>query len=214
MTSQNLVFYYAPRTRADMVLWMLEEIGTPYQLELLRLKKGEHKQPGYLAINPMGKVPAIQHHGVVVTENSAICAYLADTFPQANLAPLPGDPQRGAYFRWMFFAPSCIEPAMLDKAFNRPPVMPQTAGYGDFDSVMNTVSGAVSNTEYVAGDRFTAADVVLGGTLNYGMMFDIIPKRNEFVAYVGRLTAREAYKNCQARTAELAAQIEAEDKSA
>lgn len=212
MTSQDLIFYYAPRTRADMALWMLEETGASYHLELLRMNKGEHKQPGYLAINPMGKVPAIQHRGVVVTECGAICAYLADTFPEADLAPPPGTPQRGAYYRWMFFTSSCIEPAMLDKAFDRPPVMPKTAGHGDFDSVMDAVSSAVSNTEYVAGDRFTAADLVLGATLNYGMMFGIIPKRDEFSAYVDRLTARDAHKNSQARSEELAARIEAEDK--
>lgn len=212
MTSQNLIFYYAPRSRADIVLWMLEETGAPHQLELLRLKKGEHKRPDYLAVNPMGKVPAIKHEGVVVTESGAICAYLADSFPQAKLAPPPGDPQRGAYYRWLFFAPSCIEPAMTDKAFDRLPVTPQTVGYGDFDSVMDTVSSAVSNSEYVADNRFTAADLVLGATLNYGMMFGIIPKRDEFTAYVGRLLTRDAYKKSQARAEELAGQIEAEDK--
>lgn len=211
MASQDLVFYYAPRTRAATVLWMLEETGVPYQLELLRLKQGEHKKPGYLAINPMGKVPAIRHCGIVVTEVSAICTYLADAFPEAGLAPPPGDPDRGPYFRWLFFTPSCIEPAMTDKAFDRPPVAPHTVGYGDFDSVMDTVSDAVSHTEYVAGNRFTAADLVLGSTLNYGMMFGIIPQRDEFAAYVGRLTARDAFKKARDRGEELAAQLDAEE---
>ncbi len=212
MASQDLIFYYAPRTRAGTVLWMLEETGVPYHLELLRLKKGEHKKPGYLAINPMGKVPAIQHRGIVVTEVSAICTYLADAFPQADLAPSPSDPNRGPYYRWIFFAPSCIEPAMTDKAFNRPPVAPSTVGYGDFDCVMDAVSSAVTNAEYVAGDRFTTADLILGSTLNFGMMFNIIPKRDEFIAYVGRLTARDAYKKSRDRGEELAARIDAEEK--
>jgi glutathione S-transferase len=210
--SQDLTFYYAPRSRAGTVLWMLEETGVPYRLELLRLKKGEQKTPEYLAINPMGKVPAIRHRGIVVTEVSAICAYLADAFPQADLAPAPGDPNRGPYFRWLFFPPSCIEPAMTDKAFKRPPILPSTVGYGDFDSVMDAVSSAVSNTEYVAGERFTAADLVLGSTLDFGMMFGVIPKRNEFTAYVERLSKRDAYKKSHERGNELAAQVDAEDK--
>ncbi|MBX2805400.1 MAG: glutathione S-transferase family protein, partial [Hyphomicrobiales bacterium] len=196
--------------RASTALWMLEEIGAPYELKLLRMKKGEHKSPDYLAINPMGKVPAIQHHGVTVTESSAICAYLADAFPHANLAPALTDPNRGAYYRWMFFAPSCIEPVMAEKAFKRPPVSPQSLGYGDFDSVMTTLSAALSDMEYVAGDRFTAADLVLGATLNFGMMFDVIPKRDVFISYTQRLTARDAYKRSRERENELAAQIEGE----
>lgn len=195
-----------------MVLWMLEETGVPYHLELLRLQKGEQKRPEYLAINPMGKVPAIRHRGIVVTEVSAICAYLADAFPQADLAPPPGDLNRGPYFRWLFFAPSCIEPAMTDKAFNRPPVTPSTVGYGDYDNVLDTVSSAVSNAKYVAGEHFTAADLVLGSTLDFGMTFGIIPKRDEFTAYVGRLSQRDAYKRSQDRGNELAAQVDAEDK--
>lgn len=195
-----------------MVLWMLEETGVPYHLELLRLQKGEQKRPEYLAINPMGKVPAIRHRGIVVTEVSAICAYLADAFPQADLAPPPGDLNRGPYFRWLFFAPSCIEPAMTDKAFNRPPVTPSTVGYGDYDNVLDTVSSAVSNAKYVAGEQFTAADLVLGSTLDFGMTFGIIPKRDEFTAYVGRLSQRDAYKRSQDRGNELAAQVDAEDK--
>ena len=198
MSKQDLVFYYAPNTRAGTVLWMLEETGAPFELKLLRLKEGEHKKPDYLAINPMGKVPSIVHHGVAVTEVAAICAYLADAFLQANLAPAPGDPNRGSYYRWMFFAPSCIEPVMIDKAFQRADVSPQMTGYGSFDMVMETVAEAVSKTEYLAGGHFTAADVVMGATLNFGMQFNIIPKRDEFTAYVSRLTARDAYKRSMA----------------
>ena len=209
MADPDLIFYYAPHSRSGIVLWMLEELGVPYRMELLSLKKGTHKSPEYLAINPMGKVPAIKHGGTVVTEASAICCYLADAFPAAGLAPAIGDPARGTYLRWLFFSPSCIEPAMADKAFNRPPVPASAVGYGDFDTVMDTVSQAVSQGEYLLGDRFSAADVVLGSTLRYGMMFDILPKRPEFEAYAGRLAKRAALQRTQVRDQELAAAADA-----
>ena len=205
MADQDLTFYYAPRSRAGIVLWMLEELGVPYKMEMLSLKKGTHKSPEYLAINPMGKVPAIKHGDTVITEAAAICCYLADAFPAAGLAPAIGDPDRGTYLRWSFFAPSCVEPAMSDKAFHRPPVSPSAVGYGDYDTVMETVAQAVSNGDYVLGDRFSAADVVLGSTLRYGMMFEIIPKRPEFEAYTGRLAARPALQRANARGEEFAA---------
>jgi glutathione S-transferase len=209
MADQDLVFYYAPHSRSGIVLWMLEELGVPYKMEQLSLKKGSQKSPEYLAINPMGKVPAIKHGDTVVTEAGAICCYLADAFPAAGLAPAIGDPARGTYFRWMFFSPSCIEPAMGDKAFQRPPIPASTAGYGDFDTVMDTASQAVSQGDYLLGDRFSAADVVLGSTLRYGMMFGVIPKRPEFEAYTGRLAKRPALQRTEARDHELAAAAEA-----
>ena len=209
--TDELVFYTNPMSRGRIVRWMLEEVGRPYRTDVLEYAT-TMKAPEYLAINPMGKVPALRHGEAVVTECAAICAYLADAFPQADLAPPPGDPNRGPYYRWMFFAPSCMEPVITDKAFNRPPVAPSTVGYGDFDDVMDTVSAAVSNIEYIAGNHFTAADLILGGTLSYGMMFGLIPKRDEFVVYAGRMTSRDAYKRSRAREEELAAQIEAEEK--
>jgi glutathione S-transferase len=204
MADQNLVFYYAPHSRSGIVLWMLEELGAPYKMEQLSLKKGMQKSPEYLAINPMGKVPAIKHGDTVVTEAGAICCYLADAFPAAGLAPAIGDPARGTYLRWLFFSPSCIEPAMADKAFQRPPAPASSVGYGDFDTVMDTVSQAVSHGDYLLGDRFSAADVVLGSTLRYGMMFGVIPKRPEFEAYTGRLARRPALQRTNARDQELA----------
>lgn len=205
MAEPELVFYFAPRSRSGIVLWMLEELGAPYRMEVLSLKKGEQKSPAFLAVNPMGKVPAITHGGVAVTEAAAICCYLADAFPAAGLAPPIGDPQRGPYLRWLFFAPSCIEPAMNDKAFNRDPAPSSTIGYGDYETVMNTVAEVVSQGEYLLGDRFSAADVALGSTLRYGMMFGIIPNRPEFASYVGRLEARPALQRIKARDEELAA---------
>ncbi len=205
MAEPELVFYFAPRSRSGIVLWMLEELGAPYRMEVLSLKKGDQKSPSFLAVNPMGKVPAITHGGVAVTEAAAICCYLADAFPAAGLAPAIGDPQRGPYLRWLFFAPSCIEPAMNDKAFKRDPAPSSTIGYGDYETVMNTVAEVVSQGEYLLGDRFSAADVALGSTLRYGMMFGIIPNRAEFATYVGRLEARPALQRIKARDEELAA---------
>ncbi len=204
MADRELVFYFAPQSRAGIVLWMLEELGVPYRMEVLDLKKGEHKSPDYLGVNPMGKVPAIKHGGTVVTEAAAICCYLADEYPQAGLSPLVGDPQRGTYLRWLFFAPSCIEPAMTAKAFQYPPAPASAVGYGDFDTVMEVISGAVSQGDYLLGDRFSAADVVLGSTLRYGMMFGAIPKQPEFEAYAARLAARPALQRADARNQEIA----------
>jgi glutathione S-transferase len=210
MADQDLVFYYAPRSRSGIVLWMLEELGVPYQTNQLSLKQGTHKSADYLAINPMGKVPAIKHGNTVVTEAAAVCCYLADAFPAAGLAPAIGDPDRGTYLRWLFFSPSCIEPVMADKAFKRPPVPASTVGYGDFDTVMNVLSQAVSKGDFLLGDRFSAADVVLGSTLRYGMMFGIIPHRPEFDAYAGRLASRPALQRTNALDEERAAAAEAE----
>jgi glutathione S-transferase len=204
MTTPDLVFYHAPHSRAGIVAWMLEELGVPYRLEQLSLKQGTHKSPEYLAINPMGKVPAITHGGVVVTEAAAICCYLADAFPAAGLAPATTDLKRGTYFRWMFFSPSCIEPAIADKAFSRPAVPASAVGYGDYDSVMTALSQAVTQGDYVLGDRFSAADVVLGSALRYGLMFKIIEPRPEFIAYVDRMLARPALQRALARDNELA----------
>ncbi|MGF1622395.1 MAG: glutathione S-transferase family protein [Rhodomicrobiaceae bacterium] len=203
--SDDLTFYYAPHSRAATVAWMLEELGAPHKLEIFNLQKGDHKSASYLAINPMGKVPAIKHRGTVVTESAAICCYLADEFSQAGLAPAIGDPARGAYLRWLFFSPSCIEPVMADRAFDRPLLNPSTVGHGDFDTVMSVLTDAVSQGDYLLGERFTAADVVVGSAVRYGLMFGIFPKKPEFEAYAGRLAARPALQRSMARDQELAA---------
>lgn len=205
MADRELVFYFAPRSRAGTALWMLEELGVPYRMQILNLQNADQKAPDYLAINPMGKVPAIKHGSAVITEVAAICCYLADEFPEAGLAPPIGDPRRGTYLRWLFFSPSCIEPAMTDKAFQHAAKPASTVGYGDFDTVMDVAAGAVSNGDYLLGGQFSAADVVLGSTLRYGMMFAIIPKRPEFEAYTARLAERPALIRAEARDRELAA---------
>jgi glutathione S-transferase len=201
----NLTLFHASPSRSSIARWMLEEIGEPYDLHVLSLAKGEQRAPDYLAVNPMGKVPALKHGDTVITEAAAICTYLADEFPQARLNVPVGDPRRGTYLRWLFFAPSCIEPAITDRAFPRKEEPRRgMLGYGDFDTVMAVVAAAVEPGPYLMGEQFTAADVVLGSTLRWGMMFGVLPKRPEFVAYVGRLEQRPALKRAIALDQELA----------
>jgi glutathione S-transferase len=152
------------------------------------------KAPAYLAVNPMGKVPAIRHGDAVVTETGAICAYLADAFPEAGLAPPPGDPRRGPYFRWMFFAAGPVETAVSNKAlgFEVPSDRRGMVGYGSFEDVMNALELAVSRSEYLAGDRFTAADVYVGSQIGWGLLFGTMEKRPAFQAYFDRISARPA----------------------
>jgi glutathione S-transferase len=172
---------------------MLEEVGQPYRTELLDYAT-TMKAPAYLAVNPMGKVPALRHGDMVVTEAAAICAYLADAFPQAKLAPPPGDRMRGPYYRWLFFAAGPIEAAVSNKAFGFvvPPEREGTVGYGSFDRVMKTLEEAVSRSSYLAGDSFTAADVYVGSQIAFGLMFGTIEKRPAFVQYFQRISARPA----------------------
>jgi glutathione S-transferase len=154
----------------------------------------------------MGKVPALKHGEVVITEAAAICCYLADAFPQAGLAPPVGDTRRGAYLKWLFFGPSCVEPVITDKAFKRAEAPPRGAlGHGDFDTVMDVIAAAVAKGPHIMGEQFTAADVVIGSGLRWGMAFKLIPERPEFTAYTARLAARSACQRAQTKDAELMA---------
>jgi glutathione S-transferase len=192
--ADELVFYTNPRSRGRIVRWMLEEIGHPYRAEVLEYGTSM-KAPDYLAINPMGKVPALRHGDVVVTEAAAICAYLADAFPQADLAPPPGDSRRAPYYRWLFFAAGPIEAAVSNKNFGFvvPPEREPTIGYGSFQRVMSTLEEAVSAGPYLAGDNFTAADIYCGSQIGFGLMFGTIEKRPAFASYWSRVSARPAY---------------------
>ena len=189
----ELVFYTNPMSRGRIVRWMLEEVGQPYSTELLDFKSGT-KSPEFLAINPMGKVPALRHGETIVTEGAAICAYLADAFPAAGLAPPPGDARRGPYYRWLFFAAGPVEAAATNKALGVqvPPERKGMAGYGSLDDVLNTLEIAVGGSDYLAGDTFTAADLYLGAQLGWGMMFGTIEKRPAFERYWARLADRPA----------------------
>jgi glutathione S-transferase len=191
--ADDLVLYTNPTSRGRIARWMLEETGEPYAVEVLDYAT-TLKAPAYLAVNPMGKVPALRHGDLVVTETAAICAYLADAFPQTHLAPPPGDRLRGPYYRWLFFAAGPVEAAVSNKAlgFKVPPERERMIGYGRFDHVMDALEAAVSRGEYLVGDRFSAADVYVSSQLGFGMMFGMIEKRPAFAHYWQRLSARPA----------------------
>ncbi|WP_323846153.1 glutathione S-transferase family protein [Microbulbifer magnicolonia] len=198
--SQELIFYTNPQSRGRIVRWMLEEVGVPYKTELLEYG-GSMKSPEYLSINPMGKVPAIVHSGNVVTECAAICAYLAEVFPQAGLAPRD-DREKANFYRWLFFTAGPVEAAVTNKnVFGSEPDADKQMmlGYGNYANTMDTLSLAVKANPFIAGERFTAADVYVGSHIGWGMQFGTMEKRPEFVDYFARLQERPAIK----RAAEL-----------
>ena len=159
----DLTLYHASPSRSSIILWMLEELGQPYDIKLIKLSEGDNLKPGYLAINPMGKVPALDHKGTVITEAAAICTYLADEFPQAKLNVPVGSPRRGVYLKWLFFGPGCFEPAVIDRAAPRKEEARRgMLGYGTFDTTMDTVAKAIEKGPWLMGEQFTAADVIIG----------------------------------------------------
>lgn len=189
----DLIFYTHPQSRGRVVRWMLEEVGEPYETVVLGYNESM-KDPDYLAINPMGKVPAIRHGDTVVTETAAICAYLADAFPDAGLAPPAAHRQRGAYYRWLFFAAGPVEAAVTNKALKVEVSDEQRAfvGYGSFDTAIDNLESAITPGPYICGEQFTAADLYVGSQIGFGMMFGSIEKRPSFEDYFGRLQARPA----------------------
>jgi glutathione S-transferase len=201
----DLTLYHAAPSRSSIVLWMLEELGQPYDIKLIKLSAGDNLKADYLAINPMGKVPALKHGDTVITEAAAICTYLADEFPGAKLNIPIGTPRRGVYLKWLFFGPSCIEPAVIDRAAPRKEEARRgMLGYGDFDTVMNVVVQAVAKGSWLMGEQFTAADVIVGANIRWGMMFKMIPPRQEFLDYVARIAARPAAQRAEAKDKDLA----------
>jgi glutathione S-transferase len=192
--SEELIFYTNPMSRGQIVRWMLEEVSQPYETRVLDYAT-TLKAPEYLAVNPMGKVPAIKHNGQVVTECAAICAYLADAFPKAGLAPPADSPARAPYYRWLFFAAGPVEAAITNKSCGFTPTEQQQRmmGYGTFEKTLDAVEGAVGAGDYLAGGKFSAADLYLGSQLSFGLRFGTLEKRPAFEAYVARLTARPAY---------------------
>ena len=207
--SDEIVFYTHPQSRGRIARWMLEEVGRPYRTEVLDYA-GSMKGAAYRAINPMGKVPAIRHGDVVVTETAAICAYLADAFPESGLAPPPGDKRRGPYYRWLFFTAGPVEAAVSNKAlgFAVPEGRERMMGYGSYDLAVKVLEEAVSKSDYLAGDRFTAADLYVGSHIGFGMQFGTIEKRPAFERYVARLFARPAAQRAKALDDALVAEIE------
>jgi len=203
----KITLYHASPSRSSIVLWMLEEIGQPYDIKLVTLSKGENMKPEYLAINPMGKVPALKHGDTVITEVAAICTYLADEFSDKKLNVPVGTPRRGEYLKWLFFGPGCLEPAVIDRAAPRKEEARRAMlGYGDFDTTMNVIAKAVEKGRWLMGEQFTAADVVIGSQIRWGMIFKMLPERKEFSDYAARIAARPAAQRAAEKDKELSAQ--------
>ena len=193
----DLVFYTNPMSRGRIIRWMLEEVGCDYDTQIVDY--ASMKADPYLSINPMGKVPAIVHKGHVVTECAAICAYLAEAFPDAGLAPT--EDERADYYRWLFFAAGPVEQAVTNKAAGFEPSAERERmfGYGNFDRTIDVLERAVQVQSYIAGERFTAADVYVGSQVAWGIQFGTVPRRDAFVAYAEKLTARDAARRAAAK---------------
>ncbi|KAF1699323.1 glutathione S-transferase family protein [Pseudoxanthomonas suwonensis] len=200
---KTLTFYTNPQSRARITRWMLEETGLPYEEVVLEFGT-TMKSPGYLAINPMGKVPAIRHGDLVVTENAAICAYLADLVPEKGLAPPPGSPERGTYYRWLFFLAGPVE-SLLTARDAGALASPLSAGYGTEADVLRTLEQAVAGREHLVGDHFTTADLLMAAFLGYYMMIGALEKKPAFTAFAQLHAARPAALAANARDNELAA---------
>jgi glutathione S-transferase len=192
----DLIFYTNPQSRGQTARWMLEEIGQPYDTEILGYGTSMKAEP-YLSINPMGKVPAIKHRGKVVTEVAAICLYLADAFPEAGLAPDPRD--RADYYRWVFFTSGPVEAAFTTKSmgWEVPPERQAMAGFGSYDTAIDTLEKGLTGRQFLAGDRFTAADLFVGAMVNFMLTFKLLEPRPVFTDYAARMTDREAYRRAQ-----------------
>ena len=209
-SDDEIVFYTNPMSRGRIARWMLEEVGRPYRTVVLDFGT-TMKAPDYLAINPMGKVPAITWRGVTVTECAAICAWLADACPEAGLAPAFDDPARGTYLRWLFFTAGPVEAAVTAKALNllAPAEKAGMAGYGSFEQVVDALESAVSGGPWILGDRFSAADVYVGSQIMWGLQFKSLPDRDAFTAYAERLSRREAAGRARAIDDALIAEAQA-----
>lgn len=207
-TQSKLTFYYAPRTRATGVLILLEELGVEYDIEVMNLKAGDHKKPAYLAINPMGKVPAIAHRGSVITEQVAIYIYLPDCFPAAGLSPALDAPERGTYLRWIGFYGSCFEPAIVDRAMGRPPAQASTSPYGTFDETWASITDQLSKAPYLLGDQPSAADVLWGTALAWTSQFKLVPDSPVVGDYIARMNQRDAFIAAREKDATFAQRID------
>ncbi len=193
MTSDRQVtLFHLPNSRSTGVLVLLKELNADYELKVLNVKINEQRGAEYLAINPMGKVPAIKHGDELITEQVAIFLYLADLYPEANLAPKIGDLLRGSYLRWMIYYGTCFEPAIVDRANKREPVSPLLSPYSDFDTMLNILTDRLSQGDYFLGDKFTALDVLWGRAFTYVTMFEIVPLLPVIKAYIDRINARPA----------------------
>ena len=201
----KLTLFHAPDSRSGAVRILLEELEAEHELQVLDLKQQQQREPAYLAVNPMGKVPAILHGGALVTEQPAIFIYLADMVPQAGLAPGLDDPLRGPWLRWMVFHGACFEPAVIDLAMKREPAPPSMSPYGDYDTMLATLARQLRAGPWLLGERFSAADILWGYALAWTTAFKLVPELPELTDYIARLRARPAWRRVTALDAELAA---------
>jgi glutathione S-transferase len=186
--------YWSPRSRSFTALWLMEETGQPYERVLTDISTGAQKTPEYLSINPMGKVPALRDGAATLAEAAAICAYVAERYPEAKLAPPLGGPLRAKYLYWLFFAPSCIEPAMVQVA-TKIEMNPVSAGWGEATRVFDVLDAALAKGPWILGDSFSAADIAIGSALNFAVrLFKMVPSRPSFDAYIDRCAARPAFQ--------------------
>ena len=208
----DLTFYTHPMSRGQTVRWMLEEVGEPYETEILEYGSTMKAEP-YLSINPMGKVPAIRHGDKVVTEVAAICCYLADAFPQAGLAPQPSD--RADYYRWIFFTSGPVEAAFSNKAagWEPTPERQRMLGYGTYDLAVATLEKALTGRDYIAADHFTAADLFVGANVNFMLLFKLLEPKPVFTDYAARMTDRDAYRRARDIDGKLIAEIQARQET-
>lgn len=207
MTSlDRITLYYSPQSRATGSRVLLEELGAPYDLHVLNMKAGEQRDPAYLAINPLGKVPAIRRGDALVTEQVAIYIYLADLFPKTGLAPALDDPRRGPYLRWIAYYGSSFEPALIDKGLKRDAAPAQQLPYSDYGTMLSTLEGQLAAGPYLFGEQITAADILWGIALHWTMQFGLVPQSNVFVRYCKRVTSRPAFKRISADDDAMAAQ--------
>lgn len=204
--SDRILLYYSPQSRATGARVLLEELGAPYDLHVLNLKAEEQRQPAYLAVNPLGKVPAIKHGDALVTEQIAITIYLADLFPEAGLTPSLDDSMRGPYLRWIAYYGASFEPALIDKFMKHEPAPVTQSPYADFESMLGALETQISKGPYLLGERMTAADILWGIAFSWTMMFGLVPKKDVFVRYAERITSRPAFQRITAADAEMAAQ--------
>jgi len=192
--NRMMQLYWSPRSRSFTALWLMEETGKPYERVLTDISAGAQKTPEYLAINPMGKVPALRDGDATLAEAAAICAYVAERYPEAKLAPPPGDPLRAKFLYWLFFAPGCVEPAMVQVA-TKIEMNPVAAGWGDAQRVFDVLDAALAKGPWILGETFSAADIAIGSGLNFAVrLFKMVPSRPSFDRYIDRCAARPAFQ--------------------
>jgi glutathione S-transferase len=204
--SDRITLYYSPQSRATGARVLLEELGAPYDLHVLNMKAGEQRRSAYLAINPLGKVPAIRHGEALVTEQVAIYIYLADLFPQAGLTPALNDPRRGPYLRWIAYYGSCFEPALIDKFMKREAAPIQQSPYADYDTMLATIESQLAKGPYLLGEQVTAADILWGIAFHWTMIFGGVPQKDVFIRYAERITSRPAFERISADDDAMASQ--------